>query len=66
MLLQSYNMLSVKHVVVQNSPTIGCVDQLRRAANRALAEQDLRRVFCISTKYDFTPGKCYLNTNIGL
>ena len=107
MLVQSYNMLSIKHVAVQNLPiyrqcrpasvsskqdsgragpekmccikihknriylicsyraikcyllnmklcrihlAIGSVDQLWLAANRTLAEQDLRRVCCINTK----------------
>ena len=32
---------------------IGSLDQLQWAANRALAEQDLRRVCCINTKVGF-------------
>ena len=54
MLQQSYSIICylLNMWLCRTHLAIGSVDQLRRAANRTLAEQDLRRVCCMNTKYD--------------
>ena len=50
---QSCYLLSSKLVVWRTHLAIGSVGQLGWAANRTLAEQDLRRVCCINTNVGF-------------
>ena len=53
MLKQNYTCYLLKSVAWGTHPAIGNVDQLQWAANRTLAEQNLRRV-------------CFLNTLVGI